>query len=477
MSSTQEAGDLFGEVGPAHAMARSPTVVIASIGLWGMNLYFFRIFRIDYVKVLKHDLIKFDGHSEETKKGPEPEHFRSTSAMSDYSADDDSYGTDEDLFDASTSEPPSSITWYRLVSLSMLLLFVLHSTYFIWIDLLNGGPVGAVFFFYGAVILTIACPLPSLLWLRKATVLVLQRTYELLNPRCTRLANPEKTPRPVPFVDVFFADALCSLSKVFFDWGILLHMAANPGPMQATTQTILIPSALAAVPYLIRARQCLVMYTVDRLKKDPKRYAHLANALKYSTSIFPLCLSAYSKTQGIEREKELEVYLVMLLAINAFYALYWDIVMDWGMMQNPASMVGCAVVDSEKNHSCTHGLLRSRLRFGVGMSALIMVADCILRFSWVLRWYSKTHFPSDDSFVLCTQFLEVFRRAIWNLLRVEWEHLKQSRQGGSDESSTVVPMPPEEMTAFLHPSPPKQVKKRIMGDEDRGTSDAKLREL
>jgi EXS family len=37
-------------------------------------------------------------------------------------------------------------------------------------------------------------------------------------------------------------------------------------------------------------------------------------------------------------------------------------------------------------------------------------------------------FPSDDAFVLFTQFLEVLRRALWNLLRVEWENLKQSGQ-------------------------------------------------
>jgi hypothetical protein len=58
---------------------------------------------------------------------------------------------------------------------------------------------------------------------------------------------------------------------------------------------------------------------------------------------------------------------------------------------------------------------------------LILVTDIILRFSWTLRFYVKL-FPSDDAFVLFTQFLEVTRRALWNLLRVEWENLKQSGQ-------------------------------------------------
>jgi EXS family len=78
-------------------------------------------------------------------------------------------------------------------------------------------------------------------------------------------------------------------------------------------------------------------------------------------------------------------------------------------------------------YSCWYVLLRNRLRFGVGISVLILVTDIVLRFSWTLRFY-VTLFPSNDAFVLFTQFLEVIRRALWNLLRVEWENLKQSGQ-------------------------------------------------
>lgn len=419
MSSTQEAGDVFGPgLGPAHAMLRSPTVLIASVGLWGMNIYFFRLFGIDYAKVLKHDLIHLDGESGDSSardsKGTE---MRSFSGMNEYSPEDDGGPNDEEFIMEGVNEPLSAITWSRLVSLSVLWILLLHFTYFIWIDRLNGGPVGAVFSFYLVVAISIALPFPSLNWLRRATGIVLQRGFELFNPRCSGLVSPDSKspPRPIPFVDVFFADAMCSLSKVFFDWGILLHMASNPGPMKASAQNILIPSALAAIPYVIRARQCIVMYRVCYLKADPKRFQHLWNALKYSTSIFPLCLSAYSKTISPKKEQHLERYLIFLLVINALYALYWDIVMDWGMMQNPM-----------KANNCGRALLRQRLRFGAAMSALILVADAVLRFSWLLR-FSKSMFPSEDSFVLCTQFLEVFRRAIWNLLRVEWENLKQMK--------------------------------------------------
>jgi len=179
------------------------------------------------------------------------------------------------------------------------------------------------------------------------------------------------------------------------------------------------------------------------------------------------------------------------------YALYWDIVMDWGMMQDPQAVVthtcistsnfvgvggtmagthggrggggGAIAIDSSltvfddddgdeygskgsgtgnggggggitrhrsgallggglrnrPSPSCHRIFLRPRLRFGVTMSTMIVLSDAVLRFSWLLRFVSKAVFPTDDAFVLCTQFLEVFRRAIWNLLRVEWEHIKQ----------------------------------------------------
>ena len=95
-----------------------------------------------------------------------------------------------------------------------------------------------------------------------------------------------------------------------------------------------------------------------------------------------------------------------------------------------ASGVGNLLLVNESSTtgaSCWHALLRNRLRFGVGISVLILFVDIVLRFSWLLRFYHQL-FPSIDAFVLCTQFLEVFRRALWNLLRVEWENLKQSGQ-------------------------------------------------
>jgi len=106
----------------------------------------------------------------------------------------------------------------------------------------------------------------------------------------------------------------------------------------------------------------------------------------------------------------------LYLRINALYALAWDIVMDWGMMKNPTAVIvhapcvgGGVPPETIQTKSCGHALMRPRLRFGLLASAVILFIDAVLRFSWMLRFAQHAIFPSKDTFVLTTQFLEVFR--------------------------------------------------------------------
>lgn len=117
--------------------------------------------------------------------------------------------------------------------------------------------------------------------------------------------------------------------------------------------------------------------------------------------------------------------------------------MGWGYHANPnavveqavgqciPSLVGSSSLDNAKpKHSPRKFLdtaLRPRLRFGTCMTLSIVLLDTCLRFSWTLRFYSGAIFPTNDAYILWTEFMEVFRRAVWNLLRVEWEHIKQTR--------------------------------------------------
>jgi EXS family len=378
MSATQEVGEIFGRNGKghlAHALLRSPTVLIASIGLWGMNVYVFRRFNIDYVKILQYDVRKL--HQDEYERHLKTNHHqhqrrkqqssaatasssstsssvdtemipltRSTSSsgagvMGEQSAGDRGTEQSDILYDQEMSIMDTSfhtnnneeycfdgetVTSGQLICFSLTLWLLLYGTYTVWIGWFNGGVLGALGAFYAGSVLAMYLPLKSTKWLRHSADVVLHRLWELIHPRCHYCTDADKIPRPIPFVDVFFADGMCSLSKVFFDIGMLLHMASYyPKPVAKSAWNILIPSACAAVPYMIRARQCFVMWSFTSLKNDPGRYQHLWNALKYSTSIFPLVLSAYQKTVMTARAEDLESALIVLLIINASYALWWDV--------------------------------------------------------------------------------------------------------------------------------------------------------
>mmetsp|Transcript_17698 Transcript_17698/g.20273 ORF Transcript_17698/g.20273 Transcript_17698/m.20273 type:complete len:667 (-) Transcript_17698:208-2208(-) len=584
MSSTQEVGDIFGAgKGHAQAMLRSPTVLILCIGLWGMNLFFYKLFGLDYKYIFQYDLIEIDKEEKDKKKeriargtkmspktktklnrilrrnggnggsdnggvyteaatseqdiemvlqrspakkvssrisrspltptqlqplgrklmlpildNKEKIHTSSSSsapavlqtantAPLSLSDQQQQPTTIAELFSSGTgsgtgvSSSTAAIVWYKLVVLSLILLVLLHTTTQYWMGhAKRGGAIGALGFFYAICFLYICIPLKHNAWLRDSLYIILRRSWALIHPRCScirLLSTPNIAPRRIPFIDVFYADAMCSLSKVFFDWGMLSHQAVHyPNPVPPAIHNIVIPSLCAAIPYLIRARQCLIMYTVGRVGRDPKKYQHLMNAFKYSTSMYPLILSAYLKTrqQGTTTTTTtsgLDTLLIVLMIINASYSLYWDIVMDWGMMQDPYKVAQTAcrmdvpsfsssslsssssLPTSDRGHNtasavasngngstgaCHHLWLRPRLRYGFTLSTLIVIADSFLRFSWTLKFVVPTLFPTNDAFVLCTQFLEVFRRAIWNLLRVEWENMKQQQHKLS--SSMMTPL-------------------------------------
>ena len=120
--------------------------------------------------------------------------------------------------------------------------------------------------------------------------------------------------------------------------------------------------------------------------------------------------------------------------------------MDWGMMQKPSAVVNltmgqCTGMPPTKNaKNCGDIALRPRLRFGTSLSLLILVLDIFLRFSWTLRFYESHIFSSNGAYILCTEFLEVFRRAVWNLLRVEWEQIKQNKakKAAEDEDGIML---------------------------------------
>eukprot|EP00588_Corethron_pennatum_P000288 CAMPEP_0194300912 /NCGR_PEP_ID=MMETSP0169-20130528/61520_1 /TAXON_ID=218684 /ORGANISM="Corethron pennatum, Strain L29A3" /LENGTH=460 /DNA_ID=CAMNT_0039051135 /DNA_START=5 /DNA_END=1391 /DNA_ORIENTATION=- len=432
MSSGQEVGSIFS----ADALLRSPAVLAATVALWGMNVHLFRRFGIDYASVIMEtEEGHMDGGPPDTGgKAPIEKNpgamVASASIEMTVSAPTPPVAPKSPGAPLPAPPPPSpavatlsSRFFFRLAAFLALLLL---SAEYLWMRTLRGSSLGAIMLFYGAAASLVIQNEDA----RTCLGVAYTRLAMLLRPRCGRSSGSVH----VAFADVFFADAMCSLSKVFFDWGMIWTMAFYyPEPPPETLKAIFLPSLAASLPYLIRARQCVLCWAEGKLKNDPARYLHLLNALKYSTSLFPLCISAYQKTMTSSEDDQFKVerILVIFLAINAGYSFAWDVVMDWGMAQNPIS---CATTGGEGASFLERSCMRPRLRFGAVASLAILVADAFLRGSWMLRFYDKYMFSNVDTYVLTTQFLEIFRRAIWNLLRVDWEMVKQikKRKGKAD---------------------------------------------
>lgn len=203
MSSGQEVGEIFGSgTGPATALLRSPTVIIASVGLWGMNIYLFRLFGIDYVKVLTLDLMKekeAQGHSDQDEENVSVGSHGSSSTRRTSGKIHQDHKSIE-------------VTASKLIIFSLSLLALLHFSTKLYINVLNGSTIGAIFAFYSAVLVGIALPFDSTKWIRMACGTVGHRALEMVNPRCFCFSGGHVIPRSIPFIDVFFADAMCSVS-------------------------------------------------------------------------------------------------------------------------------------------------------------------------------------------------------------------------------------------------------------------------
>ncbi|KAJ7943423.1 Phosphate transporter PHO1-like protein [Quillaja saponaria] len=211
----------------------------------------------------------------------------------------------------------------------------------------------------------------------------------------------------VTLPDFFLADqftsqvqALRSLEFYFcyYGWGDYKHRRSdcNSSSVVFTTFGFIV----AVIPYMSRLLQCLRRLFEE---KDPMQGY---NGLKYFLTIVAVCLrTAYSLDKGISWK----VLAWVVSAIAAIVATYWDIVVDWGLLQRRS-----------KNRWLRDKLLIPHK--SVYFAA--MVLNVSLRFAWletVLNF--KVDFLHPQAKISIVASLEIIRRGIWNFFRLENEHL------------------------------------------------------
>ncbi|ODQ81857.1 hypothetical protein BABINDRAFT_160088 [Babjeviella inositovora NRRL Y-12698] len=182
-----------------------------------------------------------------------------------------------------------------------------------------------------------------------------------------------------------------------------------------------IDSLIVAYPTAIRLVQCLHEYEAS----DNTNLNHLYNAIKYSTSFLPLVAGIMLK--GAETEEAKKYYFRMWLAmslVNSCYTFFWDVTHDWNFK----------FFNYWLKNDRSQGLLRPVLHFGdrqIYFTAIVV--DFILRFIWLTRLlpsdYSSTFMVltslySSEYGVFVLELLEIGRRFMWMLIRVETEWVK-----------------------------------------------------
>lgn len=302
---------------------------------------------------------------------------------------------------------------------------------------------------YALLLLALWCPLPKPLERRAG---VCRRPFRHALWRCVWPSEDRET----PFIEVMVGDGLTSIAKCLFDLGVGFCAVQRAGgapvsnnavwfadvpvgpqvwqvaPTQVPTEGSVLgtaldecarspwPFVLWALPSLIRARQCIISSRFAR--NEEQRSQHYANLAKYMTAL-PIVLLAFCHAEASGGSvwvglgaSDFHALWAFAGLVNCVFAGMWDLVFDWGLMQ------------AQPWRSST--ILYSGLRPVLLLWPRIPLYHCAIaanlfgRTIWTARWSPQCVFIGGVRCSGVQQFCEVVRRCLWNVLRIEWQVIK-----------------------------------------------------
>ncbi|EFJ05803.1 hypothetical protein SELMODRAFT_449028, partial [Selaginella moellendorffii] len=135
----------------------------------------------------------------------------------------------------------------------------------------------------------------------------------------------------------------------------------------------------------------------------------LANAAKYLCGMLSLMAKfAYARTGST-------LWFVSFIVISlctTMYQLYWDLVMDWGLLQRRS-----------RNPWLRDELILTKKAIYIAS----MVVNSFLRFAWLHSFLSFRAGTDQQVVQFMFAFLEVLRRGLWNFFRLENEHSRMTK--------------------------------------------------
>ncbi|WFD31793.1 protein-ER retention protein [Malassezia sp. CBS 17886] len=277
-----------------------------------------------------------------------------------------------------------------------------------------------------------------------------------------RLCTPSLH-QPVLFCDVVAADILTSFAKVLGDvWQSLVVVYAtlegvvvNASFLWDAQMSIVVPMLISA-PYCIRLRQCLSEYLMTPAPTRTRR--PLYNALKYASAFPVIWMSALQR--WTPHTPAMEAYGIFLLPrtlrqtlwllavlFNTLFSFWWDVTNDWGLdlLQRPAwetlrahhipelhrrsdAHADGAEATASTRHARRGSVLRGPekpLPLPAVLYYAFILVNLVLRFTWSLKLSAHLQYLADwQRGLVLLEALEIVRRSVWVLLRVEWEYVR-----------------------------------------------------
>ncbi|SCU77682.1 LAME_0A01904g1_1 [Lachancea meyersii CBS 8951] len=218
---------------------------------------------------------------------------------------------------------------------------------------------------------------------------------------------------PVQFGDFFLGDIFASLTYSMGDIALFFCVySKTPNGMCGSSHSKSM-GAMSCLPNFWRFLQCL-----RRFSDSGDWFPHLLNALKYVIGVcYYASLCAYRLSYTTTRKN----IFIIFATLNATLTAAWDLIMDWSLLQTKSRnwlLRDDLYLAGRKNWKTG---AYSKRRMLVYYAAMIW--DVLMRFQWIVYVVapSTIHQSAITTFILAA--LEVSRRFVWVVFRVENEHV------------------------------------------------------
>lgn len=213
-----------------------------------------------------------------------------------------------------------------------------------------------------------------------------------------------------PFIVTWATDQMLSLTVSLRDlWYSVCYLisSCSDGTMVNTCRSgsiYAIEYIVIFIPLCLRILQCMNRIYFSQTKKE--KIIHLANCLKYFSSVTSTIFSFFNSDPSIF------ILWIIAVVISSLYSFFWDLKYDWCFLQRGSKNL---LLRSELSYSN-----RSFYYFAIG-------ANLVMRFMWTLSINSLSIFKTQvlqNLLSIGLGIVEIVRRSLWNYFRVEVEHLK-----------------------------------------------------